>query len=66
MSQGQARKKASKERAEAIARRREALSQGNDKRYEEIAIEIMQSEENMTNEMLTEVLGKLGIDQREF
>ena len=66
MSQGQARKKAAKERAEAIARRREALSQGNDKRYEEIAIEIMQSEENMTNEMLTEVLGKLGIDQREF
>ena len=26
----------------------------------------MQEEENMTNEMLTEVLSKLGIDQREF
>jgi len=49
-----------------IARRRAALKDDNEKLYEEISIEIMQKEENATNEMLTEVLSRLNIDQREF
>lgn len=49
-----------------IAERRQLLADGNAKEYEAKAIEIMQKEENMTNEMLSEVLGRLNIDQREF
>lgn len=49
-----------------IAERRQMLTSGNDKEYEAKAIEIMQKEENMTNEMLSEVLSRLNIDQREF
>ena len=41
-----------------IAERRQMLTSGNDKEYEAKAIEIMQKEENLTNEMLSEVLSR--------
>ena len=66
LSKGLARKSIAKERVDLVAERRKALKDNNIKEYEEIAIDLTQKEENKTNEMLTMVLGRLNIDQREF
>lgn len=61
-----ARKTYAKEKKKKLLERREALAEGNDKLYEEIALQMTQEEENLTNMKLMEILANLNIDQNEF
>ena len=46
--------------------RRTALDEGDEKKYEMIAVEMASAEENLTNEMLMKILEIVDIDQQEF
>jgi len=46
--------------------RRAALDEGDEKKYEMIAVEMASAEENLTNEMLMKILEIVDIDQQEF
>ena len=66
ISQMYARRVYHEDKAEKLVERRKALGDGDIKKYEEIVIEIVQAEENLTNEKLVDILDRLAIDQHEF
>lgn len=61
-----ARKSYAKEKKLKLIDRRKALASGDEKSYENIALEMTQEEENLTNMKLMEILSNLNIDQGEF
>ena len=49
-----------------IAERREAFKNKDDKRYEEIVMQMTQEEEMLVQKKLMDIIGKLGITEQEF
>ena len=62
-AQQAARKQYANEKANKIQERRAALDDGDEKKYEMIAVEMASAEENLTNEMLMKILEIVDIDQ---
>lgn len=49
-----------------IADRREALQKNDDKKYEEIVMEMTQREEILVQDKLVEIIEKIGLTEQEF
>lgn len=51
---------------EYIRQRREALAEGDDKKYEQIVMEMTQQEEMLIQTKLMEIIEKIGLSEQEF
>jgi len=49
-----------------IAARREALKNNDEKKYEEIVMEMTQQEEILVQDKLVEIISKIGLTEQEF
>lgn len=62
ISQMFARMSYASEKVDKLEERRNALKSGDEKLYEQIALEMMQAEEQLTNDKLVDILDRLSID----